>query len=229
MSATAKATPSLAREPATQRLQRDTLQEQLYQQLRIALLRGQYAPGQAMTIRAIAELFETSTMPVREALRRLVSEGALDGPPNRTIRVPLLSTARLKELCLIRHSLEPLATKLAADKLTGADLRILDEACDGMENAIARRDASDYLAHHHTFHFTIYQKANSPALLAIVESLWLQLGPYLQSLFDKRGAARSPERHHRAILLSLKKRDASEASKLIAEDTQSAIASLTGR
>ena len=87
-------------------LVRETLQEQLYDRLRSALAGGAFQPGESVTIRALAEQFATSTMPVREALRRLVSESSLEMQPNRTVRVPPLSSARLVELCRIRRALE---------------------------------------------------------------------------------------------------------------------------
>ncbi len=156
-------------------LVRETLQEQLYDRLRSALAGGAFQPGESVTIRALAEQFDTSTMPVREALRRLVSESSLEMLPNRTVRVPPLSSARLVELCRIRRALESLAAELAAEHLTDPEVLSLEGYCRVMSGAIGAGEPSRYLAAHRSFHFLIYGAAQSPLLLSMIENTWVQL------------------------------------------------------
>src|SRR6218665_2863272 len=92
---------------------RGTLQEVIYGELRLALMKGRFDPGQAMTVHALAEAFGESTMPVREALRQLVAENGLSAQPNSTIQVPAVTEARLRDLCTARLALEGLATPIA--------------------------------------------------------------------------------------------------------------------
>lgn len=203
-------------------LVRQTLQDQLYLRVRDALAGGGFLPGESVTIRALADQFETSTMPVREALRRLVSESSLEMLPNRTVRVPPLSAARLVELCRIRGALERLATELAAAKLTNQQLVRLGRACDEMEAALDSQAPGRYLRHHRAFHFGIYKAARSPLLLSMIENAWVQVGPYLHLLFDRSGVVETPEVHHREILAALRARDGEGAAKAVARDAQSA-------
>ncbi len=209
-------------------LVRETLQEQLYDRLRSALVGGAFQPGESVTIRALAEQFDTSTMPVREALRRLVSESSLEMLPNRTVRVPPLSSARLVELCRIRRALESLAAELAAAHLTNPEVLSLEGYCREMSGAIGAGEPSRYLAAHRSFHFLIYGAAQSPLLLSMIENTWVRLGPYLHLLFDDRGAAASPEVHHREIVAALRARDALGAARAVARDTQAAADFLAG-
>ena len=214
------------KKPAHAPLVRQTLQDQLYDRVRDSLAAGSFLPGEGVTIRALADQFETSTMPVREALRRLVSESSLEMLPNRTVRVPPLSAARLVELCRIRGALERLATELAAARLTDRQLDRLGRACDEMEAALDGQAPGRYLRHHRAFHFGIYKAAQSPLLLAMIENTWVQVGPYLHLLFDRAGAVATPEVHHREILAALKAHDGEGAGAAVARDAQSAARAL---
>ena len=82
-SSLARAEPA---EPPFEPIDRMTLQERVYLALRKALILGRFAPGQALTVNELALRFETSPMPVREALARLVSEQALETSSNRSVR-----------------------------------------------------------------------------------------------------------------------------------------------
>jgi DNA-binding GntR family transcriptional regulator len=229
MTASKSAAPT--RHPARKKLAhaplvRQTLQDQLYQRVRDALAGGSFLPGESVTIRALAEQFETSTMPVRGALRRLVSEASLEMLPNRTVRVPPLSAARLVELCRIRGALECLATELAAPKLTNQQILRLDRACDDMEAALDGQVPGHYLRHHRAFHFGIYMAADSPLLLAMIENTWVQLGPYLHFFFGQSGVVETPEVYHREIVAALRARDGEGAAQSVARDVQSAALAL---
>jgi len=87
----------------------DNLQEQLYQNLRQALLSGRFQPGERLKIRDLADEWGTSPMPVRAALQRLVAEGALEGEPQRSLRVPVMTRERYLQILQVRQSLEGLA------------------------------------------------------------------------------------------------------------------------
>src|SRR5215467_10221414 len=90
------------------KLQRNTLNEEVYQQLKQALMSGRIAPGSTMTIRSLAASFGISPMPVREALRRLVAEHVLELLPNRSVSLPVITRVRFREITRIRTSLEGL-------------------------------------------------------------------------------------------------------------------------
>ena len=83
-----------------------SLRTQVYDSLRQALTTGRFVPGQKLTFRFIAGALGVSLTPVREALGRLVAEGAFEMQPSRSVRVPLMTRARIEELRDIRKSLE---------------------------------------------------------------------------------------------------------------------------
>ncbi len=159
---------------------RETLHDRVYAELRRSLIHGMFDAGEVLRIVELAQTLQTSTMPVREALGRLVSEQALEALPNRSVRVPLITRERLDDLARARCLIEGQVTALALPHLSAADfdrLRQLTVACE----AAFRSDEPDK-AHrtselNHDFHFAIYRAAGSAVLIPIVESLWLQSGP----------------------------------------------------
>ena len=85
---------------------RETLQDRVYAELRRSLMNGMFDAGQMLRIQDLAEILQTSTMPVREALGRLVSEQALEALPNRSVRVPVITLERLDDLARARCLIE---------------------------------------------------------------------------------------------------------------------------
>src|SRR4249920_1390009 len=105
---------------AVPKLQRNTLNEEVYEQLKQALMSGRIAPGSTMTIRSLASSFGISVMPVREALRRLVAEHVLVLLPNRSVALPVFTRERFDEITRIRTSLEGLAAEAGGPQITAA-------------------------------------------------------------------------------------------------------------
>ncbi|MDF2764372.1 MAG: GntR family transcriptional regulator [Rhodospirillales bacterium] len=217
---------SLAAAPADAfdlpKLQRNTLNEAVYQQLKQALMSGRIAPGSTMTIRSLASSFGVSLMPVREALRRLVAEHVLVLQPNRSVALPVITRERFREITRIRTSLEGLAAEEAAAHLTRADI----DRLDALNQAIERPGASrtpDYLINNREFHFAIYRNSGMPTLLSIIESLWVQIGPLLtiqQRIYSK--APDQAQLHHRRALRAFRRRDGAQARAAIVADIQDA-------
>ena len=167
------------------RVQRETVQEQIYLALRDKLMRGGFEPGQKLKVVDLAEAFGTSAMPVREALSRLTAERGLDNLPNRTVRVPTLSIERLEDLMQTRLAVEGLAVDKAAANMT-------PETISRLKALIAAQSETDHghiseasAEQNRAFHFTIYQQSGSAVLLPIIESLWLQFGPYLRDASER--------------------------------------------
>ncbi|HEX6103556.1 MAG TPA: GntR family transcriptional regulator [Alphaproteobacteria bacterium] len=204
------------------KLQRNTLNEAVYQQLKQALMSGRIAPGSTMTIRSLASSFGVSLMPVREALRRLVAEHVLVLQPNRSVALPVITRERFREITRIRTSLEGLAAEEAAAHLTSADI----DRLDALNQAIERPGASrtpDYLINNREFHFAIYRNSGMPTLLSIIESLWVQIGPLLtiqQRIYSK--APDQAQLHHRRALRAFRRRDGAQARAAIVADIQDA-------
>ncbi len=202
-------------------LARDTLQERAYRRICDLILDGEIAPGQVVTIQSLAEAFGVSAMPVREALKRLTAAGALSLVTGRSIGVPRLSLDRLADLRRVRLAIEGLASEWAADLMEPDDLVRLNEEYEVLSRASAEENVKEYLRANRAFHFTIYNAARSPTLVAMIETLWLQIGPYLNLLRGSGNYAAS-NATHKAIVEALAARDGKAAAKALRADINDA-------
>ena len=121
---------------------RETVQTQVYRELRKALMHGRFTPGQVLTIVELSKSLNTSTMPVRDALSRLISEQALQAMPNRSVRVPLIDAARLMDLRRARTLIEGEALALAAPRLTPNDIAAARATIRDYDAAVAAADTA---------------------------------------------------------------------------------------
>ncbi|RBP92711.1 GntR family transcriptional regulator [Rhodobacter sp. 140A] len=180
--------------------------DRIYRTLRLQIMHGELAPGQALTLRGLAKQFDVSMTPVREALRRLIAEGALMLSSSGRVTTPELSNERIEELAALRALIEP---ELASRALPRAHLALIDRL--GAINtanaeAVAKHDAVAYIRTNLEFHRTLYLRAQAPAMLAVIETVWLQLGPTMRALYG-RIQRNEPPRHHRLILAALRAGD----------------------
>ncbi|MCB1408736.1 MAG: GntR family transcriptional regulator [Rhodobacter sp.] len=180
--------------------------DRVYRSLRTQVMHGELAPGLALTLRGIAREFGVSMTPAREAVQRLVAEGALTMSASGRVTTPELSNDRIEELASIRALLEP---ELGSRALPRAHSALIDrmEAINAANtDAVQQADAVRYVRTNLEFHRTLYLRAQSPAMLAMVETLWLQLGPTMRALYD-RLRRNTPPPHHRMILAALRAGD----------------------
>ncbi|WP_200840938.1 GntR family transcriptional regulator [Geminicoccus flavidas] len=204
---------------------RDSMQERVYRQLVQMILDGELEPGRTMTIGGIAEAFQVSAMPVREALHRLSAAKALTVVSGRSVGIPPLTIARLTDLCRVRVEVEGIAAEWAAANVDAATLGRLDGLIQRMSAAAGTADHRDFLPLNRGFHFTVYEAAGSESLLALIESLWLQIGPYL-NLLRGSGNWRTANRQHQAMRDALARRDGKAARAALRADIEEAAALL---
>jgi DNA-binding GntR family transcriptional regulator len=203
---------------------RDTVQDRVYRELRRALIFGGFAPGQVLTIVDLAASLATSTMPVRDALSRLISEQALEAMPNRSVRVPLIDADRLDDLLRARLVVEGAALDLAAERLDRDILDALRQTIRDYDGALARRRTGtpleEELEANRAFHFRLYEASGSAVLIPIIESLWLQSGPVVRAAaaaFDPASKISAPH-YHGEILDALERGDGDAARDALARD-----------
>lgn len=211
------------------KIEHTTLNDRAYMALKRALISGAFRPGQTLVIRTLAESYGISTTPVREALQRLVAERLLVMQPNRSIAVPLLSIATFTELYRVRCALEGLAAELATDRIKASHLRRLERIMADIETTIAERDSRGYLLLNEKFHFLIYERAESPLLLELIQDRWSQVGPFFNELFEDTDYLPHANEHHLHIVAALRAGDAATVRKSIVDDISTAAHSLMPR
>ncbi len=180
--------------------------ERVYRALRTRIMHGEIAPGEALTLRGIGHDYDVSMTPAREAVRRLVAEGALFLSSSGRVSTPALSNDRIEELATLRALLE---LELASRALPRAHFALIDRLesiNNGVSQMIARHDSSGYIRMNLEFHRTLYLRAQAPAMLAMAETVWLQLGPTMCALYGRLNRTEPPY-HHKLILAALKAGD----------------------
>lgn len=206
-----------------------TLGQRVYRGLRDYLMAGQLQPGQKLTLRDLAAALYVSPMPVREAVRRLAAEGALEMLPNRRIRVPVITKARFRELLRIRVAVEGLAAEEAARRIRMDEVDRMEELNRVFAAEMQRRQADGVKLWriNKDIHFLMYEAAGMPLLLPVIESLWLRIGPVLHLSLRMRANANARGRNpapnwHKRMILGLRKRDAAAARRGLVGDMTSA-------
>jgi DNA-binding GntR family transcriptional regulator len=197
-------------------VQRETLNDRVYGELRKLIVSGGFAPGVGLTLRALSAALGTSEMPVRDAIRRLVTEGGLEVLPNRKVAVPAISRADYADILQVRLLLEGEAAERAAASIGDAELAQLAALQDGLR-AQKSPTKADIAATNQQFHYVIYGAAHSPLLLSMIESLWLRSGPTLHHLPIAMSQAEIIVQHDR-VLAALRARDRQEARDALVAD-----------
>jgi DNA-binding GntR family transcriptional regulator len=202
---------------------RETVQDRVYGQLRQTLINGGFAAGDPLRIVDFADRLQTSTMPVREALGRLVSEQALEAMANRTVRVPLITRQRLDDLQRARVLIEGRLVLLALPNLDAEDIALLKQVNRDCDRAFEEhgQDIGPVTSQfNQRFHFHIYRAAGSHVLIPIVESLWLQSGPVVRAaaqIHDEQGGLAATD-HHWAMIEAIETGDVDAAMQALAND-----------
>ncbi len=210
------------------RMERHTLQAEVYGAIRHALMTGQFVPGEQLTLRDLAAALGTSMMPVRDAMVRLVAEGALELLPNRTTALPLMTRDRLRQLYRIRIALEVMLVEGAAHRVSAADLATLAALTERMEADRRGSDVTGFVAHNQEFHFIIYRAANESVLFRMMETLWLQVGPFIHFSLTEHGMTMGNDQHRIAVA-AMEKGDVRGACRAMKRDIAEAAATIIRR
>ena len=149
-----------------------TLQEIVYETIRQAVLNGTFTPGSPLRQETLAQKLQVSSMPVREALRRLEAEGLVTFIARRGAIVKPLDPKEADDVFLVRTLLEPTAARLATLNLQTDQLMTLRDICARLDDATSANDRKAFLEHDREFHHWLYSAVNRPVLLSMIRQLW---------------------------------------------------------
>lgn len=192
----------------------EPVERQVYRSIRQGLMSGLIAPGATLTSRSLALQLGTSVQPVRDALKRLEADGIFEGRPQSGFFLRDPTAPEFREILEIRQRLEGLAARHAATRMSSETIGQLKSINQEMGRL---SKPHDYLAENYRFHFTIYAEARQPTLLAIIENLWMRIGPALHhhpTSYNRE----STMAKHEAIIEALVRRDGEAAEAAIAHD-----------
>jgi DNA-binding GntR family transcriptional regulator len=189
----------------------------VYADLRQRLVTGRMCPGHELSTRSLASELGVSQTPVRDALSRLAAEGAVSIRSKRRVRVPPMTQERFDDLLHCRLLLEPDAAAKALPHLTETHIARLRTTDATLDAAIAKGDADAYMQANHAFHFTLYRAQGRRTLTQLIETLWLQFGPFMRVAYGRVSSANLNDSHQAAIR-AVVKGDAEALRAAIAHD-----------
>jgi DNA-binding GntR family transcriptional regulator len=195
-----------------------SLGELAYESLKETIIGGQVEPGSKLTLRSVAEALQVSTTPARDAINRLISDGALVYLGPKTVVVPVLTMAVLDEVTKIRLALEGLAAHEATPHVSDADIPFLEDTQEKLNVALEEGRYTDVLRLNKAFHFRIYERSQMPRLVAMIESQWLRIGPSFNGLYPEFAITRQGVANHQWALRGLRDRDSATVRAAIEND-----------
>jgi DNA-binding GntR family transcriptional regulator len=176
--------------------------------LRELIISGELSGAEPLRQRDLAARFGVSQTPVREALRRLESEGLVVNDPHRGATVAQSRQGIVEDNSQIRAALEPLGARLAARAITDEQLERLQRLNDEM--TALKGDDDRYGDLNREFHFAIYEAAASPMLLSMMRLLWQAMphGPKVTRTHSESAA------QHQQLIDALASHDPQRAAEI---------------
>lgn len=175
-----------------------TKNEILYGQIKEHILSGALRPGERLVVASIAQEFQVSPMPVREAFQRLQQDGLIEITPHVGAKVTAFDLKKFKESIFIRNELEPLAARLAAVAMDEKEIDRLFALTDEMEQCVQEQNYQQYTALNLQFHDVIYAGCGNDTLYEMIAAL-IARTEYTKSIFlrDHHRMAASTADHRR--------------------------------
>ncbi len=193
-----------------------TLSEEVYKHLREKIIKGEFSPGEKVSIRKIADMYGVSTMPAREALKRLQSEGFITAERRSTV-VKRLSTKELIEIFMIRKTLEKMAIEWAFSNIGKKELIALENLVKEMDQKANPLEWNDL---NKQFHFKLYSYSYSAPLLELLEKTWGRVEPYMNIYASSSHHLEVSQQEHYKMIELLAKRNLDGLIQLTMEHIQ---------
>jgi DNA-binding GntR family transcriptional regulator len=192
----------------------------VYEELRHKIIYGELLPGQSVTLRNLAEQFGVSFIPVREALWQLETEKVVLIERNKSFRVNTLTARELEEALSIRLVLEARVAERACEVRSDDVVPRLERLLKDMEKSANR--PREYLLKNSEFHFTIYNAADMPVHMQLINQLWARIGPYLYIQAKEMIPIMRSNLYHNKMAAALAARDKKELVKMLRQDLTAA-------
>lgn len=194
-----------------------TKSELVFDKLKKRIINGEIEPGTELVISRISEEFNISTIPVREAIKTLASEGLVEIEPHKSAKVAEFNIEKLHQIITIRAGLEGYAARLAVLHINEIQLKALENFVNKMKESMFKSDAESFNMYNLKFHRYLYQIPPYPMLYEMIIKIW-DGGKWTRSVFaiSPTRMEKSVEEHIR-ILEAIKNRDEDSVERLVRE------------
>lgn len=199
---------------------RPSMEQIVYNKLKNSILHRQLAPGTQLVESTISERLQVSRTPIRNAIKKLASEGLINIIANRGAFVIQPSLDEITQAYEARIELECVAVKLSMSRITKEDIYTLKLLVDNEREAFKQKDMDKFLTANENFHMTLVKKSNNKFLIEFMQKLVNQINVYLQ-LFDTFYNVNFDEsdsiKEHLHIIDLIEKKDYEELDKSLRE------------
>jgi len=190
-----------------------SLREKIYEKIRDDITYGTMSPGERLVEDALAKRFKASRSPIREALRRLESEGLIEFARNKGITVSKLSIKQVDEIYTLRWLLESYATRLCAERATRNDVLYLKDLHEKLKAAAKAYDLKNWLDNNTLFHNFLSDHSGNSNLIAILDILKRRIYRYKYMIVRIPGHFGEYIKHHEGILWACGRNDGAVAEE----------------
>ena len=195
--------------------ERKPLGHYVFENLKQAIVRGDFSPGNRLVESRIAEAMGISRTPVREAIHKLEREGLIKKLPQGGFYVLNLSREEIEETFGIRSVLESYAARLAAIKHQKEELEPLEEKIEAFQYFLNRGEMEALLKINTEFHGLLYAMSRSPKLVKMINDLQDQIYRFRRIILKIETMAKTSNDDHRQMLSAMKMRDADRVETLV--------------
>jgi DNA-binding GntR family transcriptional regulator len=202
----------------------ETLEMQVYRELRAAIIDRRLARGERLIQDVLAAEFGTSRIPVRDALKRLETDGLVTTDERGSYIVSAFGSEDVEEVYGLRMVLESYAARKAMEHLSESDLQELETIEQEMRDAASEQEIERYVNLNQKFHTTLYELSRQRRLVAMIQSLWSGLLPLTPIAVP--GQLDRSVNEHRALIQALREKQATRVEELIRAHIQHAEMSL---
>lgn len=183
-----------------------TTQDYVYRRLHNAIMVGAIPPATSLTFRGLAASLDLSPTPVREAIRRLSSEHAVEVQGNRRLVIPEMTAGRFEELVQLRIALEVHAAERSLPYVSDIVIEKMKALDDEMDQMVKDKSFDRLTCLNYEFHSILYTLNPDQAVMPLIQSVWLQLGPFQRQVVNDLESFYFVDRH-KEILTALRSRD----------------------
>lgn len=176
------------------------------------IVRGVIGPGVPLDEASIAERFQVSRTPVREAIRQLEAIGFAEARPHRGAVVPHFTPDKLNEIFLVMSELEALCARLAAEFATDADKKMLQDVHFACRDAAHDGDIALYYELNSKFHETIYAIGHNSFLAEVTVGVRNRVAPFRKAQFQSFGRLKRSVEEHEMVVAAILAGDEEKAA-----------------
>ena len=189
--------------------------DRVRRQIADQIISGVLRPGEELDERSLAEAFNVSRTPVREALRQLAASSLVEWRPHQSAVVAKITPSKMVEMFEVMAELEGFCGRLAARRMTPLEHKNLISIHKKFRPFVDARDREGYHRLNKSFHETIYDGAHNDYLRGQATALYGRLAPYRAYQLKRHDALRLASQEHKAIVDAIVSGDGDEAQRLL--------------